>query len=227
MSDALLALFSAFVLGLMSSGHCLGMCGGIACALGLQQHPQKKLALLIYHAGRISTYALLALLFGAALQHLTHQFPLLAPILRTSAGLLLLAMALHVAQLWSGITALEQIGTRWWKPVQALAKPLLPANTLPKIFVLGLLWGWLPCALVYSTLAWSASRADATTSALLMIFFGLGTTPALFASGVLAQQLQQFFQHEKWRYASASFLFLYAVWTIASSWQHFGHGMQH
>lgn len=227
MSETLPALFSAFVLGLMSSGHCLGMCGGIACALGLQQHLQKKLALLIYHAGRISTYALLALLFGAALQHLTHQFPLLVPILRTTAGLLLLAMALHVAQLWSGITQLEQIGTRWWKPIQTLARPLLPANTLLKIFALGLLWGWLPCALVYSTLAWSASRADANTSALLMIFFGLGTTPALFASGVLSQQLQKFFQQKQWRYAAASFLALYAVWTIAASWLHLGHGMHH
>ncbi len=223
MNDFLPALFSAFALGFMSSGHCLGMCGGIACALGLQQHPKKKLALLIYHAGRITTYALLALLFGAALQHLTHRIPLLAPTLRTAAGLLLLAMALHIAQLWSGITKLEQIGTRWWQPIQTLAKPLLPANTLPKIFFLGLLWGWLPCALVYSTLAWSASRADANTSALLMLFFGLGTTPALFASGVLSQQLQKFFQQKQWRYAAASFLSLYAVWTIAASWQHMGH----
>ncbi len=220
--DWLPALSSSFILGVMSSGHCLGMCGGIACALGLQ--PSKsKLTLLIYHAGRITTYSLLALLFGAALQHLTHRIPLLSPVLRTLAGLLLLTMALHIANVWSGITRLESIGTRWWKPIQHLAKPLLPANTLPKVFALGLLWGWLPCALVYSTLAWSASRADAMESAVLMAFFGLGTTPALLASGMLSQYLQKLFQQKQWRYAAALLLCTYAVWTIASSWQHMAH----
>ena len=220
--DWLPALSSAFLLGIMSSGHCLGMCGGIACALGLQTS-KSKFTLLIYHTGRITSYALLALLFGATLQHLTHQQPFLAPILRSMAGLLLLAMALHIANIWSGITQLERIGTHWWKPIQNLAKPLLPANTNPKVFALGLLWGWLPCALVYSTLAWSASRADATESAILMIFFGLGTAPALLASGFFSEQLQQFFRQQQWRYAAAFLLCAYALWTTSSAWMHLGH----
>lgn len=221
--DLLPALFSALLLGLISSGHCLGMCGGIACALGLQQHKTSTLALLTYHAGRISTYAILALLFGATLQHLTHRAPLLAPVLRTIAGLLLLAMALHIAQWWSGITRLEQLGTRWWKPLQQCVKPLLPADSFPKIFALGLLWGWLPCALVYSTLAWCASRANGAEAALLMIFFGIGTTPALLASGVLSARLRIIFQHKHWRLAVALLLGVYALWTITAGWQHASH----
>lgn len=220
--DWLPALSSAFILGAMSSGHCIGMCGGIACALGLQ-NSRSIGTLLIYHAGRITSYALLALIFGAALQHITHRFPFFSPVLRTVAGLLLLAMALHIAQWWSGITQLESLGTRWWKPLQQLAKPLLPATTLPKVFALGLLWGWLPCALVYSTLAWSASRAHAVESAVLMLFFGLGTTPALLASGALSQQLKTFFQQQQWRYAAALLLCVYAVWTIVSAWLHMRH----
>ncbi|MEZ5493663.1 MAG: sulfite exporter TauE/SafE family protein [Pseudomonadales bacterium] len=220
--DWLPALSSAFLLGLMSSGHCLGMCGGIACALGLQAD-KSTFTLLIYHAGRIASYALLALLFGATLQHLTHQQPLLSPILRSIAGLLLLAMALHIANIWSGITQLERLGTRWWQPLQKLAKPLLPANTNLKVFALGLLWGWLPCALVYSTLAWSASRANAVESTALMIFFGLGTAPALLASGIFSQQLKAFFQKTSWRYAAACLLGMYALWTLSSAWMHLGH----
>ena len=72
--DWLPALSSAFILGAMGSGHCIGMCGGIACALGLQ-NSRSIGTLLIYHAGRITSYALLALIFGAALQHITHRFP--------------------------------------------------------------------------------------------------------------------------------------------------------
>lgn len=219
--DTSLAFASACVLGFMSSGHCFGMCGGIACALGLQQHAQPKTALLLYHAGRISTYVLLALIFGAALQHVTHRFPWLAPALRTSAGLLLLAIALHIANIWRGINALETLGNRWWRPLQTLAKPLLPADTLVKVFVLGLLWGWLPCALVYSTLVWAASHTG--SAALLMLGFGLGTTPVLLASGIFSQHLQTFFRRQQWRYAAALLLAVYAAWTMAIAWQHTAH----
>ncbi len=224
-SELLLQWSSACLLGFVSSGHCLGMCGGIACALGLQQHPQRKLALALYHLGRITTYTLLALLFGAALQHTLHKHPLLNPVLRTTAGLLLLAMALHLAQLWHGITALETLGNRWWQPLQKLARPLLPATQLWQVFALGLLWGWLPCALVYSTLTWAASHGDGSQSALLMLGFGLGTTPALFASGVFAQNLQTVLQQKSLRYTIAAVLALCALWTIFAGWQHAGHGM--
>lgn len=222
-ADWLLPLSSAVLLGFMSSGHCLGMCGGISCALGLQHHRHPKMALLLYHLGRICTYTLLALLFGASLQHTLHKFPLLSPWLRTITGLLLLAMALHIARWWSGITALEKIGTRWWTPIQKLVRPLLPAEHYWQIFALGLLWGWLPCALVYSTLTWAASRADALQSAALMACFGLGTTPALFASGVFAENLQKIMQQKMWRHAAALLLATCAAWTIFSAWQHAGH----
>lgn len=227
-SDGLLLLSSACVLGFMSSGHCLGMCGGIACALGLQQHPHPKAALLLYQAGRITTYTLLALIFGATLQHTLHKFPLLSPWLRSIAGVLLLAMALHIANWWSGVTQLEKIGARWWRPLQTLAKPLLPAQQYWQIFTLGLLWGWLPCALVYSTLTWAASQANALQAAALMLFFGLGTTPALLASGIFAQNIKHVLQQQKWRYVIAFLLALCALWTIGSAWQHAGHAhMQH
>lgn len=222
-SEFLLQIPAALLLGLAGSGHCLGMCGGIACALGLQQHPRPLLALVLYHLGRITTYTLLALLFGAALKHTLHMHPLLAPTLRTLAGVLLVLMALHVAQIWSGILQLERLGARWWQPIQHLVKPLLPARNLWQVLVLGMLWGWLPCALVYSSLAWAATQADGVQAAILMACFGLGTTPALLASGVFAAQLQQLAQRKSWRYLLAVSLLLCGLWTIASVWMHAGH----
>ncbi len=222
------SLGAAFLLGLAGSGHCLGMCGGIACALGLQQYPRPALALLLYHLGRIFTYTLLALLFGAALKHTLHMHPLLAPVLRTIAGLMLVAMALHVAGLWSGVLRLESLGGRWWQPIQRLARPLLPATAWWQVLLLGMLWGWLPCALVYSTLAWAAARADGLQSALLMATFGLGTTPALLASGMFAGQLQRLARQRAWRYSLALLLLLCGLWTVAVMWLpggHHHHGM--
>ncbi len=222
-ADFLLLIPAALLLGLAGSGHCLGMCGGIACALGLQQHPRPVLALVFYHVGRITTYSCLALLFGGALQHTLHHYPLLAPWLRTAAGALLILMALHVAQIWSGILRLEAFGTRWWQPIQRLVKPLLPARQLWQVFMLGMLWGWLPCALVYSTLAWAAAQANGMQAAILMASFGLGTTPALMAGGVFASQLQRLAQLRAWRYTLAAALMLFGLWTIFSVWQHAGH----
>ncbi len=221
--EFLVLIPAALLLGLAGSGHCLGMCGGIACALGLQQHPRPLLALTLYHAGRIATYTLLALLFGGALKHTLHHYPLLAPWLRTLAGVLLILMALHVAQVWSGILQLERLGARWWQPVQHLAKPLLPATRLWQVLVLGMLWGWLPCALVYSTLAWAAAQADSVQSAILMACFGLGTTPVLLASGIFANRLQRLAQQKTWRYTLAVALAMCGVWTIIVVWQHAGH----
>lgn len=222
-ADFFLLIPVALMLGLAGSGHCLGMCGGIACALGLQQHPRPVRALLLYHLGRIATYTLLALLFGGALQHTLHRYPMLAPWLRTAAGLLLILMALHVAQIWSGILRLERLGARWWQPIQRLLKPLLPATKLWQVLLLGMLWGWLPCALVYSTLAWAAARADGVQAAMLMACFGLGTMPALLASGMFASQLQRLAQQKSWRYTLALALVACGAWTIISVWQHAGH----
>jgi sulfite exporter TauE/SafE len=221
--EFLMLLPVALILGLAGSGHCLGMCGGIACAFGLQQHERPILALLVYHAGRVATYALLALVFGSALKHTLHHYPLLAPWLRTMAGVLLLLMALQVAQLWSGILQLEKWGNRWWQPIQRLVRPLLPVRHLWQVLVLGALWGWLPCSLVYSTLAWAATRADGFQSAILMATFGAGTTPALLAGGIFSSQLQKLAQQKSWRNVLAISLVGCGVWTVMTAWQHAGH----
>ena len=72
-----------------------------------------------------------------------------------------------------------------------LFRSFLPVRTLPQAIALGLLWGWLPCGLVYSVLLWSVASANALDGALLMLCFGLGTLPNLLAMGVFAQRLGQ------------------------------------
>lgn len=184
-------LVSALVLGLLGGGHCLGMCGGLMGALTLAIPPEQRARrfrlLLAYNLGRILSYALAGLLLGLAGWALASGPFALA--LRIVAGLLLISMGLYLAGWWSGLTRIEALGRGLWQYIQPLAGRLLPVSSLPRALLLGTLWGWLPCGLVYSTLLWAASQGDAIDSALLMLAFGLGTWPVLLATGLAAERL--------------------------------------
>jgi hypothetical protein len=222
-SELLLHMSTAFLLGLGSSAHCMGMCGGIACALGLQQFPHPHRALLLYHTGRILAYAVIALILGSVLQRAQSYIPLLSLILRTIAALLLLAMAMQTLRLWNGILALEKIGALLWKPLHKAGNVFLPARHFWQIGALGFLWGWLPCALVYSTLSWAISQGNAIQAALLMLAFGIGTSPVLLISGAASSQVKNMLQKPAWRYGMALLLTGCALWTLYGVWQHAGH----
>ena len=191
MPDLLPLLGSALVLGLLGGGHCLGMCGGLMGALTLAIPPEqrgKRLRLLLaYNLGRIFSYACAGLLLGLAGWAVASSPAALA--LRVAAALLLIAMGLYLAGWWSGLTRIEALGRGLWRHIQPMASRLLPVSSLPRALLLGALWGWLPCGLVYSTLLWAASQGNATHSALLMLAFGLGTWPVLLATGLAAERL--------------------------------------
>ena len=178
-------LASALVLGLLGSGHCLGMCGGLMGALTLaipaEQRGRRLRLLLGYNLGRILSYAAAGLLLGLAGWALANSPAVTA--MRVAAALLLIAMGLYLGGWWSGLTYIERAGRGLWRRVQPLAGRLLPVSSLPRALLLGALWGWLPCGLVYSTLLWAASQGNAGHSALLMLAFGLGTWPVLLARG--------------------------------------------
>ena len=77
------------------------------------------------------------------------------------------------------LNRIESIGKHLWSRISPFAKHVLPVNSKTKAFGLGALWGWLPCGLVYSTLTWSMASGSLFNGAAIMLFFGLGTLPAL------------------------------------------------
>ena len=220
-------LISALVLGLLGGGHCLGMCGGLMGALTLaipaEQRARRFRLLLAYNLGRILSYALAGLLLGMAGWALGNS-PL-ALGLRILAGLLLICMGLYLAGWWSGLTRIEGIGRLLWRHIQPQASRLLPVRSLPQALLLGALWGWLPCGLVYSTLLWAASQGNALDSALLMLAFGLGTWPVLLASGLLAERLNTLLRRRGVRIAGGLLVILFGLWTLPGPHQHWlmGH----
>ncbi|MBF8779183.1 sulfite exporter TauE/SafE family protein [Pseudomonas fulva] len=226
MPELLPLLGAALVLGLLGSGHCLGMCGGLMGALTLAIAPEQRARrlrlLLAYNLGRVCSYALAGLLLGSLGWLLSGP---LAAAMRLVAALLLVAMGAYLAGWWSGLTHLERLGRGLWRQLQPLALRLLPVTGAPRALLLGALWGWLPCGLVYSTLLWSASQGSAWQGAALMLAFGVGTWPVLLLTGLAAKRLNDLLRQRQWRVAGGLLVMALGLWSLPGPHRHWlmGH----
>ena len=128
---------------------------------------------------------------GTTSAFLSHLFPA-EKILYVLANLVLVALGLHLAGIWSGVLILEAAGGGVWKRLQPVFKKLVPIQTVPQAFAAGMVWGWLPCGLVYSVLIAALASGSALQGGLTMLAFGLGTLPNLLLMGLFASQLQRF-----------------------------------
>jgi sulfite exporter TauE/SafE len=214
------ALLSAFAVGLAGAGHCLGMCGGIAAALGLGGAGAGATQL-AYHGGRLLSYTLLGAAAGAAAGVIdTVAWTLW---LRYLAGALLLAMGLYIAGWWRGLAWLERLGALLWRPVQRIARHWLPPRRPAHALMLGLCWGMMPCGLIYSALALAATRQGALQGGLMMLCFGLGTLPVMLAGSLGAARLQGALRQRGLILLIALLLMASGAWTVYQAAAHGAH----
>ena len=185
------AWIAALLLGLAGGAHCAGMCGGIVGALSLAPGGRARPVAftLAYHAGRASSYAAagavvgalgqtgLALRGGQASQQLLFGF----------ASLALLGAGLYVAGYAPFVRRIEAAGGAIWRHVEPFSRPLIPATTASRAALLGVLWGWLPCGMVYGALLIALGTGSVLSGALTMAAFALGTMPSLLAIGLFAR----------------------------------------
>ncbi|MCB4809784.1 sulfite exporter TauE/SafE family protein [Methylovorus menthalis] len=191
-------LFGVFMVGLLGGGHCAGMCGGIvgAVSMSLPGARPRLPFLLAYNGGRILSYTLAGVLagaLGASSFFLGHILPV-QKILYALSSLMLVLLGLYLAGVWHGVTYLERLGSVLWKQLQPLSKRLLPVQSPWQAILLGAVWGWLPCGLVYSVLVAALAAGSALQGGLLMLAFGLGTLPTLLAMGMAAVRLKKVLQ---------------------------------
>jgi sulfite exporter TauE/SafE len=222
MSDLAPLLASAWLLGLLGGGHCLGMCGGLMGALSFaipaEQRGHRGRLLLAYNLGRVLSYGAAGLLLGSLGWALGDGPASLW--LRGFAALLLIAMGVYLAGWWNGLTHIEALGRGLWRRLQPLSRRLLPVSSLPRALLLGAVWGWLPCGLVYSSLAWAASQGDALRSGLLMLAFGIGTWPVVLASGLAAERANALLRRRGLRVAGGVLVILFGLWTLLGPLRH-------
>ena len=214
-------LAAAFVFGLLGGAHCIGMCGGIMSALSFAVPPSMRSParlgglLLGYNLGRIASY----MVAGALAAALGTLLSLTAParlVLQGFAAVMLILMALYIADWWKGLLRVEAVGKRLWRHLEPIGRRLMPVVRVPQAMALGAVWGWLPCGLVYSMLAWSLAMADPLYGALLMGAFGLGTLPALLVTGFAARQLSTLIRHPTTRSLAALAIIAFALWQLVA-----------
>lgn len=188
---------AALLIGLAGSVHCVAMCGGIVGALTFSI-PEGKAAspyMASYHAGRILSYSVAGALTGALGAIFSSQISHGMMFLNLFSGLFLMALGLYIGDWWRGLAVLEQLGGKIWKPFVPLSKRFLPFKHPLAALPYGIIWGWLPCGLVYSTLSWSLASGSAVKGALVMAMFGLGTLPALLSLGAFSHKLKAILRH--------------------------------
>ena len=171
-----LECWTAFLLGLVGSLHCAGMCGPLALALPAAGNttPAYLLGRLAYNAGRMVTYCLLGIVFGLA----GYTF-LLAGLQRWVS--LALGVALLVGLFLSRRLALARPVTSMVNQLKSSMSVLLRRRSTASLAALGLLNGILPCGLVYVACAGAAATGGTLAGAAYMTAFGVGTVPMMLA----------------------------------------------
>lgn len=215
-------VLTAFLAGLAGSAHCFGMCGGMAGALGMRARVNSSsatstaLRATLYHVGRIGGYASVGAI-GGAFGHSAHwalELTRFEGMLRAAAGVLTLLIAVRILTRWNAFAWLERAGARLWTRLQPLTKRALTSGHWSGHLAVGLLWGWLPCGLVYSVAIMSMTANGAAAGSAVMVAFGLGTLPAMLSSSILAGALPQLPQRTWFRHATGTAMLIFAAWMI-------------
>ncbi len=200
-----------FLIGLLGGTHCVSMCGGIVGALSVQQPvalPGQAVRQwpihLAYNIGRISTYVLLGAALGAVgtAGMLFNDVLPVQMALYVLANLMLVALGLYLTGFTQLLAPVERAGQHVWRRIQPLTRRFLPARNVSQALPLGLLWGFLPCGLVYSVLTTALLTGSATRGAGMMLAFGLGTLPNLMLAGMLFKRFRDLTRNTRVRFAA-------------------------
>ncbi|HHO59171.1 MAG TPA: sulfite exporter TauE/SafE family protein [Thiotrichales bacterium] len=230
--DDPVTLTSAFLLGLFSTVHCIGMCGGIIGALSLSLPPETRNSkprlfgfVLAYNFGRILSYSAAGLIAGAIGTGVLQSagFDQGHAILRIVGVSMMIAIGLYLTGWLPQLAMVEKIGVPVWKRLEPFGRKLIPVTSLPRALVYGVVWGWLPCGLVYFVLLWALTAGDAIHGALTMLAFGLGTLPTLMTAGFMTSWLTRFARSSRARQVVGLLIILMAIGSLFIPMEHHHH----
>ncbi len=191
-------LVLAFVVGFFSTAHCLSMCGSIMGALTLSLPSEVRegmgrflLFVALYNLGRILTYVFMGVIIGFTGQLLgdTLQGEAWRQVASVVAAITIILIGLYLTGWIPQLRNMDRLGGGLWKLLEPIGRRLLPVRTPQAAFLSGLIWGWLPCGLVYYALILAMPLSDPIMSGLFMLVFGLGTLPVMIGTGFFAGAL--------------------------------------
>lgn len=188
-------LYSAFIFGLISSLHCIGMCGPIALMLPVDRKNEAKRVLqtFLYHIGRLTAYATLGLLFGLLgkgfqLAGFQQQVSILV-------GISIIIITLVPEKIFMKYNFSKPVYKIISKVKSTLGQQF-KRKSLDSFFTIGLLNGFLPCGLVYAALFGAIAMQSATLGVAYMVLYGLGTVPMMSAVVLLSNLITQTWRHK-------------------------------
>ena len=235
-----ISLAPVFMVGLLGSVHCAGMCGGIVGAFSVapvrafpvtvvstRSVPLDSLKrVLAYNSGRIASYAAAGAIAGGAAGGARALTGLAA--IETAgywlANLMLVMLGLYLMDAWRGLARLEQLGRIGWRRLEPATRKLLPLDTPWKLLAMGGLWGWLPCGRVYSVLLTAMLSGSALSGASVMFAFGLGTLPMLLSIGLLGAPLRNWIARRAVRVACGLVVLGFGVLGLVRAASGVSHG---
>ena len=212
---------AVFLIGFLGGTHCLAMCGGIVSALTVPlpgDRPAWPLHL-AYNLGRVSSYTVAGAAMGAlgSLGLLLNGVLPVQLTLYVAANLMLVALGLYLTGVTRALSFSERLGRRLWDRIQPLTRRFLPARSVAQALPLGLLWGFLPCGMVYSALTLALLAGSAARGAGLMLAFGLGTLPNLLLAGLLLKRLRDLTRGRSLRLASGLLVLSFGAFGLVNA----------
>ena len=212
------SIIAVFFVGLLGGVHCLGMCGSIVGILTgqLPKGGARWPFHLAYNSGRVASYTLAGALVGTLGQAgmlLRDDVPV-QHLLFALSSLMLIALGLYLAGLSGMVRRIEGAGKFLWQRIQPLTRGLFPVSTPSRAFLLGTLWGWMPCGLVYSVLVTALATGDTQSGALVMLAFGLGTLPNLLLIGLFWESIKRWVQSRQVRLAAGLLVASFGVYGL-------------
>lgn len=215
---------AVFLIGLLGGVHCAGMCGGIVSALSAQTVRMPGAASgfplhLAYNLGRISSYVIAGALVGAigSFGLLFQDMLPVQMVLYVAANLMMIALGLYLTGFTRSLAFTERVGQSLWKRIQPHTRRFLPVRSVAQAYPLGLLWGWLPCGMVYGVLTAALLSGSAGRGAATMLAFGLGTLPNLLLAGMLLQRLRHVVQARYVRLGSGLLVMAFGIWGLVNA----------
>ena len=182
-------------------------------------------ASLAFNAGRVTSYLVAGLIVAGVADTLSGRI-VMADVMPLRLALfifgqcLVIATGLYIAGFTKPLAPFERLGQVFWRVIQRRMAPLLRSHVAHgngNMLLLGALWGWIPCGLVYGTLATAMASGSAGGGALIMLGFGLGTMPAMFAAGTAAAPLRRLAARPKARLAAGAVVVVLGLIGLARS----------
>jgi hypothetical protein len=229
--DAIISSYiTAFLLGLFSTVHCIAMCGSVIGALTLSlpsdiRESQRRMLPFVfnYNVGRILSYAIAGVIVGLLSSPLTQLNA--HWLLRVLSVVVMVSMGLYLAGWFPKFARAEKLGAPVWRLLQPIGQKLLPVRSFSQAFMLGMVWGWLPCGLVYAALAVAATAGDPVKGGLVMLAFGAGTLPAVMGAGLFTGMLASLARSKSLRQTAGVLIILMALLSLLMPVP--GHNHQH